>query len=137
MTRITCRERTPAGFRRGLAKLQRAPYFIRLTDRVGDDAKPKINRRHPLQSRVPHAFNVRFYLLVTHLAADRFQCIYDVRLVRPFALQAGPSHGSNRGELGDRLHRVLHGGAMAVRTYCEALHDIRRRLALALWSVRS
>src|SRR5262245_23029840 len=58
-----------------------------------------------------HALNAFLDLLAAYPAAHRFQPVHDVRLVRTSALQAGPAHGGDRGELGDRLRGVLHGGA--------------------------
>src|SRR5262249_17911736 len=58
-----------------------------------------------------HALNAFLDLLAAYPSAPRFQPVHDVRVVWAPALQAGPAHGGDCGELGDRLHRVLHGGA--------------------------
>jgi uncharacterized protein len=57
-----------------------------------------------------HAFNAWFHLLATHPPARWLQRVHDARLVWPLALQTSPLVWRHRSELGDRLHRVLHGG---------------------------
>src|SRR5262245_21034267 len=66
---------------------------------------------YTLRPRSLHALNAFLDLLAAYPAARRFQPVHDVRVVWAPALQAGPAHGGDRGELGDRLRRVLHGGA--------------------------
>jgi len=64
-----------------------------------------------IQSGVRHALRARFALPHASPVADRLECVHDARVVRPSALQAGAARRRDPGELGDRIRRILHGGA--------------------------
>jgi hypothetical protein len=84
---------------------------------------------------------MRRHLRANHLAADRFEYLHDIRVVRtPEISQRGAMEGSLR-ELGDRLVRVLFPGAREpywiVRILDRAAETIQEFITLTVFSVFS
>src|SRR5262249_9217299 len=67
-------------------------------------------------------FRSRFALSAADRPAGRIEYLHDARLVWASAFQAGAARGRDRGELADRLHRILHGCAGKPRRQRRLIH---------------